>query len=382
MDACWMAAQLLVNCMTRESDVIALGLQTENPSLVPLTSPSPDSSSPRSSLAIERRAGANFALEVSPPPLCNPSFSPGSVHAAADCPGANPLSPSSSLPLSAIGDLSAHSGPWSSRGKLELQSLMAISSPLQNSQTFFPEQGLVRPAWANAPRPANGNQMYRFRLASLRAGKLYTRVSPQRYQHDWQGAPVHPTHQDWQALLRQEAAVMARAQGHNRLSIVLGDSLSLWLPSELLPRDHFWLNQGIAGETTSQILERLHDFAQTRPRTIHLMAGINDLKQGASDSQVLSNFQRILEHLKRQHPQARIVVYSILPTRWESLPSDRISYLNRSLSYLASYEGASFVDLQPRFRDGQGELRRELTTDGIHLATQGYELWRTALVSY
>ncbi|MFZ4639548.1 MAG: GDSL-type esterase/lipase family protein [Nodosilinea sp.] len=328
--------------------------------------------------------------EVSPPPLCNPSFSPGSVDAAvgtADCPGASSLSPGalspgSSLPLSSIGNLSAHSSPWSSRGELEFQSLMATSSPLQNSQAFFPDQGLVRPSWANAPRPANGNQMYRFRLASLRAGKLYTRVSPQRYQHDWQGAPVHPTHQDWQALLRQEAAVMARAQGHNRLSIVLGDSLSLWLPSEILPRDHFWLNQGIAGETTTQILERLHDFAQTRPHTIHLMAGINDLKQGASDSQVLSNFQGILEHLKRQHPQARIVVYSILPTRWESLPGDRISYLNRSLSYLASYEGASFVDLQPRFRDGQGQLRRELTTDGMHLAAQGYELWRTALVSY
>jgi lysophospholipase L1-like esterase len=206
-------------------------------------------------------------------------------------------------------------------------------------------QAMGQPFWATYARPQNGGQMYQFRLASLRSGQLFTRVSPQRYQQDWQQPSANPTHQDWRALLKQEAAVLARAQGGNRLSIVVGDSLGLWLPAEPLPRDRFWLNQSISGETTTQMLSRLHYFSQTRPQTIHIMAGINDLKNGASDFH-------------------------------------RISHLNRTLGHLARYQGARFVDLQPSFADGQGQLRRELTTDGLHLTIAGYDLWRTALISY
>lgn len=369
MDACWMAAQLLVNCITKETNLAPFTPPAENQPLASMVPSLLRSSSPHLSRAPAKIAGNNLTPELSPPAIGHLSFGLDSaqdeISISRDA-EASPLNPGN------MGSLSA-------QVEVDLQALIA-THPSPHGR--FANQGQVQTDWSSTPRPVNGSQMYRFRLASLRAGKLYTRISPLLYQYDWQSAPLHPTHQDWQALLRQEAAVMARAQGHNRLSIVLGDSLSLWLPAELLPRNHFWLNQGIAGETTSQILERLQDFSQTRPHTIHLMAGINDLKQGASDDQVLRNFQRILYHLKRQHPQSRIVVYSILPTRWQALPSDRISALNRSLAYLASYEGASFVDLQPAFRDGQGQLRQELTTDGIHLAPEGYELWRTALVSY
>ncbi|MBU6230015.1 MAG: hypothetical protein KGQ93_10020 [Cyanobacteria bacterium REEB459] len=370
MDACWMAAQLLTTCITHESTLAPFQPQPENqagaataPTRLPSASACPS-------------RGPEQVAQPLLTPITSPLATTGlslNLTAAAEpievfsCPQPNRAGPSQSWFSPALPDLSAGVG----------RTLVDLSPNPPR-----PDQTQVYPHWASAPRPLNGSQMYRFRLASLQAGKLYNRVSPQRYQSTWQTAPVHPTHQDWQTLLRQEAAVMARAQGPNRLSIVLGDSLSLWLPAELLPHQQFWLNQGIAGETTAQILKRLPDFAPTRPDRIHLMAGINDLKQGASDRQILSNFQHIVERLKQQHPQAQIVVYSILPTRWQSLPGDRIRSLNRSLSHLASQGGGSFVDLQPAFQDQHGQLRRELTTDGLHLAPQGYELWRTALVSY
>jgi lysophospholipase L1-like esterase len=37
------------------------------------------------------------------------------------------------------------------------------------------------------------------------------------------------------------------------------------------------------------------------------------------------------------------------------------------------------MDLHPQFADGDGMMRRDLTTDGIHLSPQGYELWQAAL---
>ncbi len=224
--------------------------------------------------------------------------------------------------------------------------------------------------------------MYQFRLASLRAGELYTRTSPQPYINQWRSAQTTPSHQDWQSLLQREATIMAQAQGTNRLTIVVGDSLALWLPAEALPRDRFWLNQSISGETTTHILRRLHYFANTRPDTIHVMAGINDLRQGATDAQVVSNVHQLLTRLRQQHPQAKIVLHSLLPTRLGRLPSDRIHRVNTYLAYLANQQGAIFVDLQPTFADAQGQLRRELTTDGLHLSHQGYDAWQAAILEY
>lgn len=245
-----------------------------------------------------------------------------------------------------------------------------------------PPQATTQPYWANQPRPTSGSQLYQFRLASLQAGELYTRADSQRYAAQWQGAGSNPTHQDWQALLQREAAVMAQAQGSNRLSVVVGDSLSLWLPAEALPRDRFWLNQSISGETTAHMLRRIHYFANTRPTTIHVMAGINDLKNGASDAEVVNNLNQMLTRLRQQHPQAQIVLYSILPTRWANLPSDRIQRLNNHLAYLARQRQVTFANLQPTFTDGQGHLHRDLTTDGLHLSPRGYGVWQATLLSY
>ncbi|MEO0532586.1 MAG: GDSL-type esterase/lipase family protein [Cyanobacteria bacterium P01_A01_bin.123] len=233
----------------------------------------------------------------------------------------------------------------------------------------------------SGPRPESGSQLYHQRIAALRSGRLYTRLSPDSFQPQWQNASDHPTYDQWRTLLNREAQAMADGQGQNRLTVILGDSISLWLPPDWLPRDRFWLNQGISGDTTAGILQRLSAIDQTHPDTIHLMAGINDLKNGASDATVLNNLQTIVRQLRQTHPQARVVVHSILPTRLSNLPSDRISALNQQIAAMSQQEGGFFLDLQPNFADRQGDLRYELTTDGLHLNPSGYRLWQVAMLS-
>ncbi len=230
-------------------------------------------------------------------------------------------------------------------------------------------------------KPVTGSQLYQFRVAVLQAGEPYAQAVPYRYLSQWQRAFDSPTHEQWQGLLAAEAATMARRQGQAPLTVLVGDSLALWLPVDDLPADQLWLNQSISGETTAHMRRRLHYFATTRPTAIHLMAGINDLKQGATEAEVIDNLYQILTQLKQQHPQARLVVYSILPTRRRDLPSDRIQRVNHLLVTLARSQGATFVDLHPTFSDDQGQLRADLTTDGLHLSPQGYTLWRAALVN-
>lgn len=231
-------------------------------------------------------------------------------------------------------------------------------------------------------RPTTGAQLYHQRLAALRSGRQHTRIAPHSYADHWANAPGQPTHQQWQRLLAREAEVMANSQGRNRLTIMVGDSLTLWLPPDQLPRNQFWLNQSISGETTTHIRQRISYFAAARPTTIHLMAGINDLRQGATDREVVGSINSLVRQLRQQHPQAEIKVHSILPTRLASLPSDRIARINRHIAAIARQQGAIFLDLQASFSDPQGLLRRDYTTDGLHLSHRGYAQWQAAFLGY
>ncbi|MDZ8084119.1 MAG: SGNH/GDSL hydrolase family protein [Nostoc sp. DedQUE12b] len=226
----------------------------------------------------------------------------------------------------------------------------------------------------------SGNQLYYQRLAALKTGQIYTRVNSDNLQSLWESIKKRQlTYDDWKSLLALEARAIAQGQGANHLSILVGDSLSMWFPREKLPTGKLWLNQGISGDTSSGVLKRLGAFSATRPDVIYLMAGINDLRKGASDETILHNYRRIVRRLRQTHSKAQIIVQSILPTRLPKISNSRIRHLNIQLTVIAKQEGANYLNIYSWFTDMEGNLRSELTTDGLHLSQEGYDVWRTAL---
>jgi lysophospholipase L1-like esterase len=204
------------------------------------------------------------------------------------------------------------------------------------------------------------------------------------------GARLHLNYQQWVDLIGREAEIAA-VQQPKHLSVLLGDSLSLWFPTELLPPDRYWLNQGISGETSAGLLNRLELIDQTQPEVIYVMIGINDLIRGVRGQTILANQELIVRYLRRVHPKAKIVVQSILPhsaekATWEgrdrllAIPNTRIQELNDRLKAIAEAEGAIYLDLYPLFADANGNLKTELSTDGLHLSPQGYLVWRNAML--
>jgi lysophospholipase L1-like esterase len=200
------------------------------------------------------------------------------------------------------------------------------------------------------------------------------------------------TYQQWVDILKQEANVAAEKRPQ-RLSIMAGDSLSLWFPVELLPEDRNWLNQGISGETSGGLLQRLSLFDKTQPETIFVMIGINDLIRGVNDEVILDNQRQILRYLRKTHPKTKIFVQSILPhgaedATWEgrekllAIPNSRIQKLNQQLRSIATKQSVTYLDLYPLFTSQKGNIRPEFTTDGLHLSPAGYVVWRTALQVY
>ena len=252
------------------------------------------------------------------------------------------------------------------------------TSPLSNGVAEQTSE-LLAFSGAATPRPVSGPQLYQQRLAALKAGQSYTRLSPDSFWPSWINATEQPTYEAWKSLLAQEAKAISRGQGSNRLSILVGDSLSLWFPSGGLPGGRLWLNQGISGDTTRGILGRLSAFAEIQADQIYVMAGINDLRRGESDNEILWNLRRIMQELRWSHPDAEVVIQSILPNRLSTIPNHRIRYLNQRLAAIAQTEGVQFLDITPYFSDEAGNLRSELTTDGLHLNPRGYAVWQAVL---
>jgi lysophospholipase L1-like esterase len=242
-------------------------------------------------------------------------------------------------------------------------------------------ESLVKPsAQAAGIALTSGNQLYYQRLAALKTGQIYTRVNSDNLQSLWESIRKRQlTYDDWKSLLALEARAIAQGQGANHLSILVGDSLSMWFPREKLPTGKLWLNQGISGDTSSGVLKRLGAFSATRPDVIYVMAGINDLRKGASDDTILRNYRRIVRRLRDSHPKAQIIVQSILPTRLAKLSNTRIRHINTQLTQIAKREGANYLNIYSWFTDMEGNMRPELTTDGLHLSQEGYDVWRSAL---
>jgi len=243
---------------------------------------------------------------------------------------------------------------------------------------FSPLWQLPQPGAGLQFGPRSGPQLYQQRLAALKQGRLYSRLPIDSFRSIWQGVRHKPSYGQWQRLLAAEARAAGRGQGNNRLSIVLGDSISLWLPMQQLPGSQLWLNQGISGDTTAGILKRLDPLKETSPSNIYVMAGVNDLKNGASDDQVAQNLQQIVRRLRQQHPLAQIHVQSILPASI-GLPPGRIQRLNSRIARIAQSERVAFLNLYPQFAASNGQMLAQLTTDGIHLSPQGYALWQSIL---
>ena len=142
-------------------------------------------------------------------------------------------------------------------------------------------------------------------------------------------------------------------------------------------------NRGIGGDNTFGMIDRLPDILKSKPRKIFLMAGINDLMGGQPVDTIVMNITRMADMVHEAVPGCRLYIQSVLPvnTRRLAYPglkghNPQVRTLNARLVQLCDAKPwCTFVDLVPLLSDADGELRIDLTKDGIHLHPVGYVIW-------
>jgi lysophospholipase L1-like esterase len=164
--------------------------------------------------------------------------------------------------------------------------------------------------------------------------------------------------------------------------VFVGDSITeggLW--SEWLP-DVDVINRGISGNTTQDILDRMHQIVSVKPDKLFVMIGVNDLNKRLGVAVALRNYTTLFDLIDAQLPQTEVYIQSVLPVNavWPLIDNTHIPTLNSALMQHADERGYQYIDLHSVFADAEGALKSDLSNDGIHLLAPGYRLWRSQII--
>ena len=182
----------------------------------------------------------------------------------------------------------------------------------------------------------------------------------------------------------ENAALKSPGLGENRV-VFLGDSITDgWLLPEYFPGKPY-VNRGISGQTTSQMLVRFQqDVVALQPKVVVILAGTNDIAGNTGPMRledIEANYAS-LEELARANGikvvfSSILLVHNYTPQSQELFAGRapaKISELNRWLSVYANTHGCLYLDYFHAMVDGNGLLRKELAEDGLHPNPSGYKI--------
>jgi lysophospholipase L1-like esterase len=164
--------------------------------------------------------------------------------------------------------------------------------------------------------------------------------------------------------------------------VFIGDSaIDSWRLNEYFAGNDF-VNRGIAGQTTSQMLSRfLADVVALRPMAVFVLAGSNDLAAGMTLSSIADNLVMMGDVAKAHSVEP--VFASLLPVSGDAAKvrtPDSIRKLNSWLRNFCIRENYVYVDYYTAMADSKGMMKAGLSDDGVNPNARGYRVMAPILL--
>jgi len=181
-----------------------------------------------------------------------------------------------------------------------------------------------------------------------------------------------------------DAALAAPAAGENRV-VFFGDSITdIWKIEDYFPGKPY-INRGIGGQTTPQMLVRFRqDVINLQPKVVIILAGTNDIAGNTGpmrNEDIEANLASMAE-LARAH-DIHVVLCSIMPVHnytekakdfFAQRPQSRILALNEWIKDYSAKNNLVYVDYFSALVDDKGMMKKDLADDGLHPNAAGYKI--------
>jgi len=185
------------------------------------------------------------------------------------------------------------------------------------------------------------------------------------------------------------AALPPPLAGENRV-VFFGDSITdMWKLAEYFPGKPY-INRGIGGQTTPQMLVRFReDVIDLKPKVVLILAGTNDIAGNTGPmtlDQIEANYASLAE-LAGLH-QIKVIFSSVLPVHnytpqsqemYEQRSPAKILELNRWLKNYCADHSCLYLDYFSAMVDDKGLLKKDLAEDGLHPNAAGYRAMADAI---
>jgi lysophospholipase L1-like esterase len=233
--------------------------------------------------------------------------------------------------------------------------------------------------WSQQPAPAPELQQ--------RGSAAASHVEAERPLTAYQQANMAAWAQDFANLRRYQAAnaALPRAAAAEHRVVFFGDSVTdLWKLDTYFPGKGY-INRGIGGQTTSQMLLRFRqDVLDLKPRVVVILAGTNDIagNTGPISLEDIEGNLTSMAELARMHNVALVLasvtpVNNYSPTARRLFPDRPPAEILRLNDWMRAYCAATncyYLDYFSAMVDGSGLMKRELTDDGLHPNDAGYKV--------
>jgi lysophospholipase L1-like esterase len=189
---------------------------------------------------------------------------------------------------------------------------------------------------------------------------------------------------DWANLERykEENLKLGLPASEDNRIIFIGNSITEgW--KQLSPgffKDKEYINRGISGQTTPQMLVRFRpDVVNLKPKVVVILAGTNDIAGNTGPStleMIEDNIASMVEIAKANN--IKVLLCSVLPVYdypWKPglNPAQKIVDLNKWIKNYADKNEIIYVDYFSSMADERNGLKGEYSDDGVHPNLAGYK---------
>jgi lysophospholipase L1-like esterase len=139
------------------------------------------------------------------------------------------------------------------------------------------------------------------------------------------------------------------------------------------------------GDSTHNMLWRLRhgELDGVNPKVVVLLAGTNNLGQGAAEDAKIADVTRgitaVVAEIRERAPLATIILMGILPRNDMPDIMPAINRINDNIARIADGKTVRYLNINDRLADANGNLFEGMTVDRLHLGLKGYQVWAEAL---